>query len=744
MNDTDMDLFDTHKEKLLTSNSPLADRMRPRTLDEYIGQEHIIGEGRLLRRAIQIDQLSSVIFYGPPGTGKTTLARIIANTTKAKFISINAVLAGVKDIREAIDNAHKALSLYQKRTILFIDEVHRFNKSQQDALLPHVENGVIILIGATTENPYFEVNKALVSRSRIFQLKVLTEDDLRGVAMQALSDKERGYGNRSIVIEDDALDHLVNVANGDARGVLNALQLAVETTEQDEDGVVRITRSIAEESIQQRAVLYDRDGDAHYDTISAFIKSMRGSDPDAALYWMAKMVYAGEDPRFIFRRMLIFACEDIGMADPNALNVVVSAAKAFDYVGLPEGRFHLSHACIYCATAPKSNSSLGFFDALNTVGESASDDVPTHLRDASRDKEELGHGANYLYPHAYKDHWVAQQYLPDHLQGKIFYQPGELGYEKQIKERVEQFREAQLEAMIDDEQSGVLDGTGSKEKGAGMWAERTLGSRGRLLNEIRKRMMDLASIGRSDLVLDLHARTGLLSFEAARKVGDGAVWAVVHDSKEHSTVSSMASRLDQLSRPQLVRAAAESVVENIRKEAGKGVRFDVIMGRNALRNLQEKSRYIKELTSLLAEGGRIILSEIVPSMGQRITGLVSDFCIGDMYDRLLKAEDSLFSDSADPMVNWNTDSLERELSGMNELGVSGFTFTENASRRISPQEIDHWFRVTSGNERPSLGDRLAEQFTAKEKEELRLLLHRKLDYKSVEWKTAVMFIKIKL
>ena len=435
-----MELFDNNRDAFLRLTAPLADRMRPRTLDEFIGQGHILGEGCLLRRAIQIDRLTSVIFYGPPGTGKTTLARIIANTTKANFLSINAVLAGVKEIRESIEAAQKSQSLYQKRTLLFVDEVHRFNKSQQDALLPHVENGTITLIGATTENPYFEVNKALVSRSRIFQLKELTENDLKAVAMQALADKERGYGERNAVIDDDALEHLVRTANGDARGVLNALELAVETTEVDEQGVVRVTRLIAEESIQQRAVLYDRDGDAHYDTISAFIKSMRGSDPDAALYWLAKMVYAGEDPRFIFRRLLIFACEDIGMADPNALTVVVNSARAFDYVGLPEGRFHLSYACIYCATAPKSNSTMAFFDALDVVAKSATDDVPNHLRDSSRDSKGLGHGKGYLYPHAYRDHWVAQQYLPDRLKGHVFYQPGELGYERHVKERLERYR----------------------------------------------------------------------------------------------------------------------------------------------------------------------------------------------------------------------------------------------------------------------------------------------------------------
>src|SRR5690554_5213536 len=319
------------------ASEPLAARMRPRTLDEFIGQDRIVGPGRLLRRAIQADQLSSVIFYGPPGTGKTTLARVIANTTKADFLAINAVLAGVKDIREAVARA-QATREAGRRTILFVDEVHRFNKAQQDALLPWVENGTDILIGATTENPYFEVNKALLSRSRVFELTPLNEDDLRAVAQQALTDPERGYGRLDVLLDDDALDHLVNVANGDARALLNALELAVETTEPDAQGRVHVTREVAEESIQRRAVLYDKEGDAHFDTISAFIKSVRGSDPDAALYWMARMVYAGEDPRFILRRMIIFAGEDIGMADPRSLEIVTSASQALEYIGTPEAQ----------------------------------------------------------------------------------------------------------------------------------------------------------------------------------------------------------------------------------------------------------------------------------------------------------------------------------------------------------------------------------------------------------------------
>ncbi|HEY9663747.1 MAG TPA: AAA family ATPase, partial [Allocoleopsis sp.] len=400
-----MTLFEQHYQHLTHTEAPLAARMRPRTLDEFIGQEHIIGQGRLLRRAIQADQLSSLIFYGPPGTGKTTLAQIIANTTQAHFISINAVLSGVKEIREAISTAQAQRGMHSRKTILFIDEVHRFNKAQQDALLPWVENGTVILIGATTENPYFEVNKALVSRSRIFQLKLLDQSALQQVLQQSLTDHDRGYGQLNVKIDDDAVAHLTNIANGDARALLNALELAVETTPQIEN-TIHITLAVAEESIQRRAVLYDKEGDAHFDTISAFIKSVRGSDPDAALYWLARMVYAGEDPRFIFRRLLILASEDIGLADPQAVVVINACTEAFERVGMPEGRYPLAQATLYLATAPKSNSVMGFFDALATIEQEQAADVPVHLQDANRDKHSFGHGAGYLYPHAYQDHWV--------------------------------------------------------------------------------------------------------------------------------------------------------------------------------------------------------------------------------------------------------------------------------------------------------------------------------------------------
>ncbi len=446
-------LFREAANEAMRRNAPLADRMRPRTIDEFVGQEHILGLGRLLRRAIEADQVSSVLFYGPPGTGKTTLGRVIARRTQSHFASLNAVLAGVRDIRAEIEAAQRRLENHQQRTILFIDEVHRFNKAQQDALLPHVESGLVVLIGATTENPYFEVIKALVSRSRIFELKSLEESDLHAILRSALSDGERGYGDRNVSIDTDAAAHLVSTANGDARSLLNALELAVETTPPDSAGAIRVTLGVAEESIQQRAVLYDKEGDAHFDTISAFIKSLRGSDPDAALYWMARMVKAGEDPRFIIRRMLIFAAEDVGLADPRALQMVVATATGFDYVGMPEGRFLLSECCLYLATAPKSNSTMAFFDALRFVEEERTGEVPDHLKDANRDAKGLGHGQGYKYPHAYRSHFVPQQYLPEEMQGTFFYQPGTIGYEREVAERVAAWRR-RGESGEDDQPSG--------------------------------------------------------------------------------------------------------------------------------------------------------------------------------------------------------------------------------------------------------------------------------------------------
>jgi len=433
-----MDLFDQSLADQLSQHAPLAARMRPKTLDDIIGQDHIIGPGTLLRRAIEADRLfSSIIFYGPPGTGKTTIARVISQLTQAEFVSLSAVLAGVADLREVIKDATERRRLYRKRTILFVDEVHRWNKAQQDALLPSIETGLIILIGATTQNPYFDVIPALVSRSRIFTLKPLDEAALGKVLDGALADAERGYGMRKVDLAGDARQHLIAMSNGDARSLLNALELAVESTRPDEDGAVRIDLQAAQDSIQQRAVHYDKNMDEHYDTISAFIKSVRGSDPDAALYWLAKMLKAGEEPRFILRRLLILAGEDIGLADPQALQVASAAAYAFEYVGLPEGIYPIVEATLYCATAPKSNSATGYFKAARLIEEQGAKPVPIHLMDASRDAKGFGHGQGYQYPHSFPRHWVEQQYLPDEVKGQRFYEPSEEGREKEVKKRME-------------------------------------------------------------------------------------------------------------------------------------------------------------------------------------------------------------------------------------------------------------------------------------------------------------------
>jgi putative ATPase len=443
-----MDLFDHALRERMKTEAPLAARMRPRTLDEFAGQEEIVGPGKLVRRAIEADRLfSSIILWGPPGTGKTTLAMVIANQTKSHFETLSAVLAGKAELREVLDKALERRRLYQKRTILFVDEVHRWNKAQQDALLPHVENGNITLIGATTENPYFEVIGALVSRSRVFQLRPLEDRDVRLILERALQDPERGYGQRQIKIDEPAIEHLIRVAGGDARNALNALELAVESTPQDEQGAVHITLEVAQESIQRRAVLYDKDGDAHYDTISAFIKSVRGSDPDAALYWLAKMLYAGEDPRFILRRLIILAGEDIGLGDPLGLVVATSAAQAFDYIGLPEGIYPIVEATLYLSTAPKSNTATAYFKAFQLIEEQGKTGVPQHLQDANRDAKALGHGQGYQYPHESPDHFLPQQYLPKPLLGTYFFQPSDQGYEAQVAERLARWREAQRQAL---------------------------------------------------------------------------------------------------------------------------------------------------------------------------------------------------------------------------------------------------------------------------------------------------------
>ncbi len=430
-----MDLFEYMREQNQEKESPLASRLRPTSLDEVVGQQHIIGKDKLLYRAIKADKLSSIILYGPPGTGKTTLAKVIANTTSAAFLQINATSAGKKDMEEVIEQAKNNQGMYGKKTILFIDEIHRFNKGQQDYLLPFVEDGTIILIGATTENPYFEVNGALLSRSVIFELHNLSKEDIKTLILRAVNDKEKGMGAYNAVIDEDALEFLADVANGDARAALTAIELGILTTERSEDGKIHITLEVASECIQKRVVRYDKSGDNHYDTVSAFIKSMRGSDPDAAVYYLARMLYAGEDIKFIARRIMICAAEDVSNADPMALVVATAASQAVERIGMPEAQIILAQAVTYVASAPKSNSAVcAISDAMETVKNTMTAPVPVHLQDAHyKSAGKLGHGEGYKYAHAYPKHYVKQQYLPDGLTDKVFYRPSENGYEKQIR-----------------------------------------------------------------------------------------------------------------------------------------------------------------------------------------------------------------------------------------------------------------------------------------------------------------------
>ena len=437
-----MDLFEYMREQNMESESPLASRLRPTTLDEVVGQQHIVGKGKLLYRAIKADKLSSIIFYGPPGTGKTTLAKVIANTTSAEFKQINATSAGKKDMEEVVQQAKNNQGMYGKKTILFIDEIHRFNKGQQDYLLPFVEDGTIILIGATTENPYFEVNSALLSRSIIFELKKLDKEDIKVLLLRAVNDVEKGMGSFKAEIDEDALEFLADVCNGDARAALTAIELGILTTERSEDGKIHITIDVASECIQKRVISYDKTGDNHYDTISAFIKSMRGSDPDAAVYYLARMLYAGEDIKFIARRIMICASEDVGNADPMALVVATSASQAIERIGMPEAQIILSQAVTYVACAPKSNAAYEAIGAaMSAVRNNVTPPVPTHLQDAHyKGAEKLGHGLGYKYAHAYPNHYVEQQYLPDGLVGTKFYEPTEMGYEKQIREHFKRIK----------------------------------------------------------------------------------------------------------------------------------------------------------------------------------------------------------------------------------------------------------------------------------------------------------------
>ncbi len=734
-----LDLFEAGRRN--AGDQPLAARLRPRVLDEFVGQDHILGRGRLLRRAIQADQLSSLIFYGPPGTGKTTLALVIANTTKSHFITINAVLAGIADIRTAVKEAKERHDLYGHRTILFIDEVHRFNKAQQDALLPWVENGTVILIGATTENPYFSVNRPLVSRSRIFQLQDLEAKDLRRIVQQALTDS-RGYGGRSVQLDEDALEHLVEVCNGDARALLNAIELAVETTPV-EGGVIHVTLGVAEESIQRRAVLYDKAGDYHFDTISAFIKSLRGSDPDATVYWLARMVYAGEDPQFLLRRMIIFASEDVGLADPNALAVVTAAAGAFDRVGLPEGRFHLAQAALYLATAPKSNSTFAFFDAIAAVEAEGKGEVPNHLKDASRDGEGLGHGANYLYPHAYRDHWVAQQYLPDSLHGRVFYEPSDQGHERDIGDRVRQRRELQLAAVVEGERHHEEALTRSPDdRKRDQWLVRAAGELSMQLGHVRNRIFTPLQLARHHVVLDVDAASGLLTWEAIRRVPEGSVWALCTDHTAAVSVRELASRhLDELDRPVIMEGPVARVGTLVGLQQDGEVRFDAIVGRNVFADIEDRTSAIVAIAGLLAEGGMISFAETVPRLSQRLTDLVRLDRLGaDLAARVLQAEEAIYADPANPRVTWEPKDLAALWSAAGLVEVEVETETLKAHRRLSHQHLGNWFNP-GGDKHRTFASFLRRYLDAAELKRVRHYYEEMLLNKDVPWSTTYAYVR---
>jgi putative ATPase len=680
--------------------------MRPQILEDVIGQDHIVGPGRLLRRAIQADRLSSVIFYGPPGTGKTSLARVIANTTRAAFESLNAVLSGVKNIREAIDRADERFRLYSKRTILFVDEVHRWNKAQQDALLPWVENGTVILVGATTENPFFEVNRALVSRSRIFQLKPLSAEGLIETARRAVADASRGYGKWKVSFEDGALAHLVEVSGGDARSLLNALELAVETSPPSwpppEGETIYISMEAAEESIQRRAVLYDRDGDYHFDTISAFIKSVRGSDPDAALYWLAKMVRAGEDPSFIFRRMIILASEDVGLADPHALSVVISCAEAFDRIGFPEGNFPLAHACLYLATAPKSNTAMAFFDALKEVDREDAE-VPNHLRDASRDAEGFGHGEGYIYPHAYRDHWAAQQYLPTALRGRTFYIPSTVGYEEKIREEILRKRELQAAVVLGDGAEGAVgDGElltwSAAAKGREGWFKRLESNRGALLLGDRDAIFNAASPARHGRVLIPLADDGLLLWESLRRCPEGLTAALVGSESAREALLRYAAALDQVEQPSIAvlpQAALPSPAQA--DEWFSSPTFDCILIREPWRRgfgsqppEAAFSALASSAESLLAPGGALALLCSPPILGQRLSSLLRDECGGspDLAEKLRQAENAFFAQPDE--WNWDVAGLSKAFESRG-FKCKSDSIDQTEERLIGAKDIDAWF-----------------------------------------------------
>jgi putative ATPase len=747
------DLFSSQKKASV--GSPLADRMRPQTLDDIAGQDHIVGHGRLLRRAIQADRLSSLIFYGPPGTGKTSLARVIANTTRASFESLNAVLAGIKDIREAIDRADERQRLYGKRTILFVDEVHRWNKAQQDALLPWVENGTVILVGATTENPFFEVNRALVSRSRIFQLKSLSAEDLKTAVLKALSDKERGYGKWKVIFEDGALEHLVEVASGDARSLLNALELAVETSPESwppVDGAeIYVSFEASEESIQRRAVLYDRDGDYHFDTISAFIKSIRGSDPDAALYWLAKMVRAGEDPSFIFRRMIISASEDVGLADPQALSVVISCAESFDRIGFPEGNFPLAHAALYLATAPKSNTTLAFFDALAEVDREDAE-VPNHLKDGSRDKEGFGHGEGYVYPHAYRDHWAAQQYLPTALKGKTFYAPSIIGYEGSIREDVLQKRELQAAIVLGEADDGEFLSWSSASKGREGWFKRLESGRSALLLSDRNLLLGQYSLARHDRILIPHANDGLLLWESLRRCPEGLVAGLADSEQAVAALKTYASMMDEIEQPHFAILPPDTLPSAEQCEEWFSTpKFDYIISREpwkkgfgessaggliAYEVFREYALRAKNLSH------HVSVLQTSPRMGEKISRIIREECGApeELASKLETQEEAFFnmqnSETQKSRWTWEAADLEKAFADVG-FSVTLTIIDQKEERLITEKDTNLWFN----KEKSSWGRFMFLNLKEKDFNAVHQLLTTRANQGPITWKWKSILLK---
>jgi putative ATPase len=581
------------------------------------------------------------------------------------------------------------------------------------------------------------VNPALVSRSRIFQLTPLTNPDLHRIARAALADAERGYGGLDVRIDDEALEHLVDVASGDARTLLNALELAVETTPSvfppPPGEPIVVTRSIAEESIQRRAVLYDKEGDYHFDTISAFIKSLRGSDPDAALYWLARMVYAGEDPRFIFRRMLVLASEDVGMADPGALVFVEAAAATYERVGLPEGRYHLAHAALRLANAPKSNSAMGFFDALAVVEKEKPGEVPVHLKDANRDSEGFGHGEGYLYPHAYRDHWVAQQYLPDRLQGRLFYQPSDQGFERDIQTDVRRRREAQLEAMGDAEERPVEVLTFSRGRsGRDLWLERAAGGSSRELAALRDRLFAAVAVARHHLVLDLAAGEGLLTWEALRRAPEGGVWTLAVSPAAAAALSERASALGELERPHVLSGRIADLPALL--AAPDAPRFDAAVGRNCLLREPDKAGCLAAVSSVLRPGGRLALAESVPARGQRLSELLDLSALAPVVvERLRQAEAEVYRAPGDPLTGWDEQSLAADAAAAGLVVTVADLDSATGPRFVRDEDLERWFAG-------AWGGALSRHLAPAELEEVRRIVRAQLAGREAAWRTATLLL----